>query len=73
MSRRVKKVLCVQHRQGWCALKPGEVLDESATLDATACGWFVTFRWGEEVRVPTCPDCLKALKGVEDARGPARV
>jgi hypothetical protein len=42
------KVVCVQH-------------NPDAQIDKTACGWFVTFRRGSAVRMPDCPECLRAL------------
>lgn len=54
-------VVCVQHKNGWCALAKGRELDPDAEIDKTACGWFVTFRHGSAVRMPDCPECLRAL------------
>lgn len=55
----IEPVMCVQSMDGWCVLK-GE-LDPDACQDATLCGFFIVFRWGDDVRVPTCPDCLAVL------------
>lgn len=54
-------IMCVRHRDGWCALKKGERLDPEAISDATACGYFITMRWGNEKREPDCPDCRRVL------------
>lgn len=54
-------VVCVKHRDGWCALKPHTKLDPDALQDHTACGYVVTLRTGSEVRTPTCPQCLATL------------
>lgn len=56
------KVICVQHRAGWCALAQGGELDPRAVRDATACGHVVMLRGGSDTRTPDCPDCLKALE-----------
>lgn len=70
-----KEVLwCVQHREGWCAIRPGSALDPAAMKDATACGHVVTLRTGSELRVPTCDACRRSImkKGTSKAKGGAR-
>lgn len=61
------KVWCVQHRDGWCATANGGRArpDHSATSDETACGFFITLRWGQEKRMPDCATCLRALRGTK--------
>lgn len=54
-------MICVQHNDGWCALKRGTKLDPRALHDATECGHVVTMRTGNADRGPTCFDCRKAL------------
>lgn len=62
-----KPVMCIRWKNGnrgaggWCALKPGDKLDPTATTDSTACGSFVMLRIGSGRRRPTCPECVEAL------------
>lgn len=57
-------VWIVKHRTGWCATaNAGRTRpDRNAISDETACGMFVTMRWGQEKGEPDCPDCLRALR-----------
>jgi hypothetical protein len=63
--------LCIQHREGWCALKPGTELDPAAVSDATACGQFVVMRSGSERRQPTCRECRAHFRP-DGTYGPTR-
>ena len=58
---KVPRVLCIRHKFGWCAIKPGAKLDKDAMRDSTACGHYVSFRLDSKVREPTCIDCKKAI------------
>jgi len=56
-------VWCVQSRDRWCATKDGRKPSADATCDPTACGMYVTLRWGSAKMRPTCEHCLAALGG----------
>jgi hypothetical protein len=44
---------------GWCV----EVnRDEAHTKADTLCGMYVALPWANEVRLPTCPDCVEVRK-----------
>ena len=51
----------VQHRDGWCALRPGAELDPEAWNDPTLCGHVVTMRGGSKRGMPTCAECRALL------------
>ena len=53
-------VICVRHRDGWCATKRKPSMDYSDSIP-TKCGHIVVYPWGIEKREPTCPECLEAL------------
>lgn len=53
---------CVQHRDGWCAVKTGMRPAEAAASVQTKCGHFVVLPMGAEQTDPDCPDCIAALK-----------
>lgn len=56
------RVECVQHRDGWCAVKPDRGLDPDATTDETVCDHIVIMRLGSRKRQPTCHECIVALE-----------
>jgi hypothetical protein len=60
MSRRRRT--CVQDRNTklWCALV--RRADPDAWSDELLCGCFMALRGHTERRVPTCPECLVALR-----------
>lgn len=57
----------VHHRDGWCALPAGAVLDPDAYNDPTLCGQVVVMRGGSDHGIPDCPECLAILTAVEPA------
>jgi hypothetical protein len=59
--RRPTAVWCVRHHNGWCATLRSAKPSSDALLDATACGHVVILRLGSERRMPSCPDCIKAI------------
>ena len=44
----------------WCAIS-GKRYDPKALSDETLCGHYVIMRVGSEMRVPTCPECMRRL------------
>lgn len=63
LTRRFKfrKVNIVRHRTGWCATFRNAQPSKLALHDKTACGYVVHLRWGSDVGIPDCPDCLKVM------------
>ena len=57
------EVWCVRHRDGWCACEPNRKPKETENNIPTKCDHFVFGPMGIEKREPTCPDCLKVLRG----------
>ena len=51
----------VRHRDGWCALPPGQKPDPEALNDPTLCGYVVSLRWESRRGQPDCPECLAKL------------
>jgi pyrimidine deaminase RibD-like protein len=62
-ATRVQAVWCVKHRDGWCATKSGRRYAEGITNAPTKCKHYVTLPCGYERRVPTCVECIEAMKG----------
>jgi len=59
----MRKPVCVQHRDGWCATKRTKVpKEEEDDNEPTLCGYFVVLPYGFDRRTPTCPDCKKIIK-----------
>jgi hypothetical protein len=54
-------VWCVQHSEGWCAVKGNEKFEEDDTSVETVCEHFVSLPTGCEKRKPTCPTCRTAI------------
>jgi len=54
----MKKLWCVQHRDGWCVTnsQPRGVPRERDAVK-TKCGYWVTLPWGIAKRTPTCQEC----------------
>ncbi len=57
----LRPVNIVKHRTGWCATFRNAKPDEDANRDKTACGYEITMRWGSDVGLPDCAECLKVL------------
>lgn len=57
----MKKVWCVQHREGWCATKTREAPDLDSTSVETLCDHTVILPWASELCAPTCRDCRTIL------------
>ncbi len=55
-------VLCVEHRQGWCAVESKAKLSEVSVNVPTRCGMFVTLPYGFQKRLPTCKECLGKIR-----------
>lgn len=55
------KVWCVQHRDGWCAVKGNYRPSELDAQVPTCCQMFVTLPLGIERRMPTCFQCHTQL------------
>ena len=55
-------IWCVRHRDGWCATATGRRCTDGAWNVGTKCKHFIVAPTGCEVRKPTCPECLAALK-----------
>ena len=53
-------VICVRHRDGWCATKREKGLQYHDNVP-TLCGAAVTMPWGIERRVPDCQECLAII------------
>lgn len=53
----------------YCATYRGRKPDPAAISDRTRCGMFVSFRVGQERRMPTCPECVERVKNWK-AKGP---
>lgn len=58
----MKKVWCVRHRDGWCAVRGNFEFPEEITSVETVCLHFVTLPGGCEKRLPDCQQCLTHLK-----------
>jgi len=56
------KVWCVQHRDGWCAVKDNTKPYEDDNNIPTECGHFVVLPFGIKKRKPTCSECKGKLK-----------
>lgn len=61
-ATRLGDVWCVQHREGWCATATGKQHREDATNVRTRCLQYVVLPMGSERRVPTCVECIEAMK-----------
>ena len=57
-------VICVQHRDGWCATRRKKYL-RYADRVPTLCGCVVTFPFGIERRKPDCEECLRKMAELE--------
>lgn len=54
-------VVCVQHRDGWCAVGEDVVEPQCWNTIRTLCNHFITMPFGIKKRRPTCPECLAML------------
>lgn len=57
----MKPVWCVEHKDGWCAIKLNYKPPEDANNVPTRCNHFVVLPTGFAKRQPTCDEC-KATK-----------
>jgi hypothetical protein len=57
----LRPVNIVKHRTGWCATFRNSKPSKLALHDKTACGYVIHLRWGQDVGLPDCPECLKVL------------
>ena len=60
-----KKPLCVQHRDGWCAVD-GELDNDDPLTVLTVCDMTILLPLGIEDREPDCVECLGVLAGKDD-------
>ena len=60
----MEHVICVRHRDGWCATKRKVSLRYAESVP-TLCGMHVTAPFGFEWRYPDCPECRAIFCGNE--------
>ena len=63
-----ENIICVRHRDGWCATRRMTSLRYSDAVP-TLCGSVVSLPWGIERRQPDCGECLKRLHDKEGESG----
>ena len=51
----------IAHQTGWCATFRNARPDPDALTDRTACGHYVSLRWGSKRGKPTCSECLQRI------------
>lgn len=61
MADCIRKVWCVQHRDGWCACKEDRDPGEADNV-ATRCENWVVLPSGIARRWPTCEECREELR-----------
>jgi hypothetical protein len=62
--RKIKKVWCVMWGDGeWCACLENKKPSEGDNNVHTLCNYFIWFPLGFKKRIPTCRECLDAMKG----------
>lgn len=70
---RLKRVWCVSHRDGWCAMKTQPVgQPQYRDHKPTLCGMVVTLPWGFSRMIPSCEECRTKLRGAKRPRAAAR-
>ena len=56
-----KRVWCVRHHDGWCAIQDNQPHHLNDNNTPTLCGQFVVLNYGTERRFPDCHECAKKL------------
>jgi hypothetical protein len=63
MRPKLRHRWCVRHTTGWCACEVDRRPPESVDSVPTLCGFHVTLPLSFSRKVPTCKDCIGAMKG----------
>jgi hypothetical protein len=56
-----KRLWCVRHHGGWCAVMDNKKPTEEGGNVPTLCHHYVMLNLGIERRWPDCPDCLQKI------------
>ena len=56
---------CIEHRDGWCAVKGNYKPEETVDNVPTVCDYYVVLPFGIKYRTPTCMECKSKIKQYE--------